>query len=49
VAWALPLIHIPAARTRFLILLIEVLEINNIKRAQTILTSGLIGNSFSLL
>jgi len=40
-ACALSTILVPAARTRFFIVLIEVLEINTIKRAQTILASGL--------
>jgi hypothetical protein len=40
-AWVLSTILVPAARTRFFIVLIEVIKINNIKRAQTILASGL--------
>jgi hypothetical protein len=45
-AWSLSIILIPAAGTRFFILLPEALEGNNIKRAQTIPASGLISNSF---
>lgn len=39
--WAFSVIHFPATGTRFFILLIEIHEISNIKRAQTIPVSGL--------
>jgi hypothetical protein len=39
--WAFSVIHFPATGTRFFILLIEIHEISNIKRAQTIPVSVL--------